>query len=224
MSDGDADLPVADAVPMDVAPGGRGHILLLACGALAREILALRDANGWTHLDLACLPAILHNRPDRIAPAVRAAVLRHRAEYDEIFVVYADCGTGGDLSRVCDDLGVAMVPGPHCYAFFEGVEGFVARAGDEFTAFYLTDFLVRQFDAFVIRPLGLDRHPELRDAYFGHYETLVYQAQTDDPALTALAKDAARRLGLRFERRFTGYGDLAPALAALRPPGVPPRP
>lgn len=196
-----------------LAPKGRGRVLLLACGALAHEILALKRANGWEHLDLQCLPAILHNHPERIAPAVAAAVKAHRADYERIFVVYADCGTGGQLQALCRELGVEMVAGPHCYSFFEGNEAFAARAGDEFTAFYLTDFLVRQFDAFVWEPLGLDRHPGLRDTYFGNYEKLVYQAQTDDPALTAKAEDCARRLGLPFERRFTGYGDLAAALA-----------
>ncbi|WP_428928726.1 DUF1638 domain-containing protein [Marinibacterium sp. SX1] len=196
-------------------PTHRGRILLLACGALAREILDLIALNGWTHLDLACLPAILHNHPDRIPAAVEEAVAHHSAAYDRIFVVYADCGTGGQLRALCDRLGLDMVEGPHCYSFFEGNARFAERAQDEFTAFYLTDFLVRQFDAFVWRPLGLDRHPELRDMYFGHYTKLVYQAQTDDPALAARAADCAARLGLAFEHRFTGYGDLAPALARL---------
>ncbi|MBI1416891.1 MAG: DUF1638 domain-containing protein [Limimaricola sp.] len=196
-----------------LAPSGAGRVLLLACGALAHEILALKAANGWSHLDLQCLPAILHNAPQKITPAVEAAIVRHRAEYDDIFVVYADCGTGGLLQAACDRLGVKMVEGPHCYSFFEGNAAFAAR--DECTAFYLTDFLVRQFDAFVWKPLGLDRHPELREMYFGNYTTLVYQAQTDDPALTAKARDCAARLGLTFERRFTGYGDLAVAISQL---------
>ncbi len=196
-----------------LAPAGAGSVLLIACGALAREILALKAANGWDHLDLQCLPAILHNHPKRIVPAVRAAVEQHRVAYDTIFVVYADCGTGGLLQAACEEMGVSMVAGPHCYAFFEGVDAFAAR--DEMTAFYLTDFLVRQFDAFVWEPLGLARNPELRDMYFGNYETLVYQAQTDDEALTDKAKACAGRLGLTFERRFTGYGDLTPALAAI---------
>lgn len=189
----------------------RAHVLLLACGALAHEILALIRANGWDHMALKCLPAILHNTPQKITEAVEAAVQKHRADYDEIFVVYGDCGTGGQLQAACDRLGVQMMPGPHCYAFFEGVETFAAR--DEATAFYLTDFLVRQFDAFVWKPLGLDRHPQLLEMYFGNYETLVYQAQIDDPALTDLARAHAARLGLTFERRFTGYGDLARELA-----------
>jgi len=202
-----------------LAPHGEGNVLLIACGALAREILALKSANGWGHLDLTCLPAILHNHPDQITDAVRAAVDKHRTHYTSIFVVYADCGTGGQLQTACDAMGVQMIAGPHCYAFFEGTQGFVQRAEDEFTAFYLTDFLVRQFDAFVWRPLGLDRHPSLRDTYFANYTKLVYQAQTDDPALTALAQRCAARLALPFERRFTGYGDLATALTRVAQDG-----
>jgi hypothetical protein len=197
-------------------PAQKGRVLVLACGALAREILAITKGNGFDHIDLQCLPAILHNHPERIVPAVTKAVDQHRDHYDTIFLAYADCGTGGQLQAAAEQLGITMLAGPHCYAFFEGTDGFVARAGEEFTAFYLTDFLVRQFDAFVWEPLGLDRHPQLRDTYFGHYEKLVYQAQTDDPSLTALAMDAAARLGLPFERRFTGYGDLHTALSEFR--------
>ncbi len=192
-----------------------GRVLLIACGALAHEILALKSANGWTHLDLTCLPAKLHLYPDQITQAVRDAVNKHRASYADIFVVYADCGTGGLLQAACDEMGVQMVAGPHCYSFFEGNATFAAKADDEFTAFYLTDFLVRQFDAFVWTPMGLDRHPDLRDMYFGNYEKLIYQAQTDDPGLTAKARQCAERLGLPFVRRYTGYGDLETTLARL---------
>lgn len=195
--------------------GASGRILLLACGALAREILDLIKLNNWSHMDLTCLPAIFHIHPEKIAPAVREAVAKHRDSYADIFVVYADCGTGGQLQNTCDELGVQMIAGPHCYSFFEGNERFAQFAEDEFTAFYLTDFLVRQFDAFIIKPMGLDRHPELLEMYFGNYEKLVYQAQTDDPNLTEKAKVCADRLGLAFERRFTGYGDMASALKAL---------
>jgi len=196
-------------------PDGSGRVLLIACGALAHEILALKRLNAWDHLDLHCLPANLHLWPDRIPAAVEAAVTTRRAAYDQVFVVYADCGTGGQLQAKCAELGVAMVEGPHCYSFFEGNAAFAAKAEDEFTAFYLTDFLVRQFDAFVWRPMGLDRHPELREMYFGNYTHLIYQAQTNDPALDAKAADCARRLNLAYIRRFTGYGDLAPVLAAV---------
>ncbi|MBW0158753.1 DUF1638 domain-containing protein [Sedimentimonas flavescens] len=196
-------------------PSGRGRVLLIACGALAREILALKAANGWEHLDLTCLPANLHLWPEKITAAVEDAVRKHRDRYDDVFVVYADCGTGGQLFEKCKELGVEMVEGPHCYSFFEGNETFSAKAEDEFTAFYLTDFLVRQFDAFVWKPMGLDRYPELRNSYFAHYDRLIYQAQTDDPALDEKAREAAERLGLRYERRFTGYGDLETTLARI---------
>lgn len=189
--------------------------LLLACGALAREIIAIRDANGWTHMDLHCLPADLHLYPQKIPDAVEAAVVKYRPDYDQIIIVYADCGTGGLLQARCDKLGVQMIPGPHCYAFFDGLPAFEARQEDEFTAFYLTDFLVRQFDAFVWRAMGLDRHPQLLEMYFAHYDRLIYLAQTDDPALDARAEQAAARLGLRYIRRKTGYGDLPGVLAQL---------
>lgn len=193
----------------------KGRILLIACGALAREIIDLKAANGWTHLDLTCLPAKYHLYPEKIIQAVRDSVAKHRDTYDDIFVVYADCGTGGLLQAACAELGVEMIAGPHCYSFFEGNDAFAAKADQEFTSFYLTDFLVRQFDAFVIKPMGLDRHPELRDMYFGNYEKLIYQAQTDDPELTEMAKACAAKLNLPFERRYTGYGDLKTALENL---------
>jgi hypothetical protein len=200
--------------------GGAGRVLALACGALAREILALRDLNGWDHMDLHCLPANLHLWPDRIPDAVEAAVAEYRDRYARILVVYADCGTGGLLQARCAALGVEMIEGPHCYSFFEGNAHFAAHAETEITAFYLTDFLVRQFDAFVWRPMGFDRHPELIPMMFGNYESLVYLAQTDDPALDAAAARCAQRLGLRYARRVTGYGDLTPALARLARDGA----
>ncbi len=195
-----------------LAPTHLGRVLLIACGALAHEVLALKRLNGWDHLDLQCLPANLHLYPDRITEAVTRAVEAQRGGYDSMYVLYADCGTGGLLAERCRALGVEMIEGPHCYSFFEGNAVFAAHP-DEFTAFYLTDFLVRQFDAFVWRPMGLDKHPQLRDMYFGNYTKLVYQAQTKDPALDAKAEDCARRLGLAYERRFTGYGDLAVVMA-----------
>lgn len=192
-----------------LAPAQNGRILLIACGALAHEVLAIKRLNSWDHLDLQCLPANLHLWPDRIPAAVQKAVADHRADYAAIFVLYADCGTGGQLQQMCKDLGVEMLQGPHCYSFFEGNDTFATHLDTEITAFYLTDFLVRQFDAFVWKPMGLDRYPHLRDMYFGNYTKLVYQAQTNDPALDAKAAECAQRLGLAYERRFTGYGDLA---------------
>ena len=191
---------------------GNGRILILGCGALAREILAItRD---FDHIDLQCLPAIYHNHPEKIVPAVRK-VVAESGHYDRIFLVYADCGTGGELQRVAKDLGIEMMPGPHCFAFFQGTDDFMSKIDEEFTSFYLTDFLVRQFDAFVWKPLGLDRHPELRDSYFGHYEKLVYQAQIEDAALLEKARECANRLGLAFEHRVMGYGDLKTELGKL---------
>ncbi|HCZ00454.1 MAG: hypothetical protein A3D16_01585 [Rhodobacterales bacterium RIFCSPHIGHO2_02_FULL_62_130] len=197
-----------------LAPDHKGRVLLIACGALAHEVVALKRLNGWDHMDLQCLPANLHLWPDRITEAVAAAVAEHRDTYGSIFILYADCGTGGLLFEKCKEMGVEMIAGPHCYSFFEGNDRFAEHLESEISAFYLTDFLVRQFDAFVWRPMGLDRHPQLRDMYFGNYTKLVYQAQTDDPALDAKAQDCARRLGLTYERRFTGYGDLATTLTA----------
>jgi Protein of unknown function (DUF1638) len=208
--------PDDTALTLDgLSPALTGRILLIACGALAHEILALKRINRWDHFDLQCLPANLHLYPDKITPAVAQAVATYQSQYDQIFVVYADCGTGGQLQEKCKELGVQMVEGPHCYSFFEGNATFAAHADTEFTAFYLTDFLVRQFDAFVWRPMGLDRHPQLRDMYFGNYTKLVYQAQTDNPDLDAKALDCANRLGLAYERRFTGYGDLASSLTEV---------
>ena len=200
--------------PKAVADLVSGKVLLIACGALAREILALTKTNGWDHMDLTCLPANLHNEPDKITEAVLACVAKNQGEYDKIFVAYADCGTGGGLQRACDDMGIEMIAGPHCYSFFEGNKKFSKKYSDEITAFYLTDFLVRQFDSFFWKPMGLDRHPQLRDMYFAHYTKLVYQAQTDDHFLTQKALTCAQRLGLEFERRYTGYGDLEVALHA----------
>jgi len=192
-----------------------GRVLVLACGALAREILALIDLNDWHHMALQCLPANLHLYPDKIPDAVEAAVRKARPNYDDIFVAYADCGTGGLLQQRCKDLGVKMIAGPHCYSFFEGNAQFSSHIDNEFTAFYLTDFLVRQFDAFVWKPMGFARHPELIDMMFGNYEKLVYLAQTEDSALTEKARESADRLNLKFERRSTGYGDLQTSLATL---------
>ena len=187
-----------------------GRLLLIACGALAREILAVIKTNAWDHIDIQCLPAIYHNHPEKIVPAIRKTVIGNIDKYSNIFVVYADCGTGGQLKKLCNEMGLKMINGPHCYSFFEGNEVFQKR--DELTSFYLTDFLVRQFDSFFWRPMGLDKHPELRDVYFSNYTTLVYQAQIKDEKLQSIARDCARRMGLAYEYRFTGYGDLETAL------------
>ncbi len=192
-----------------------GRVLLLACGALAREILAIRDLNGWSHMDLACLPAKLHNTPQFIPDRVRDRIRQARADgYQDVFVVYADCGTGGLLDDVCREEGVERIEGPHCYSFFEGNEAFAAKTeAGEITAFYLTDFLARQFDTLIWKGMGFDRHPELVELMFGNYEKIVYLAQTDDAELEAKARAGADKLGLAFEKRRTGYGDLTAFLA-----------
>ncbi|MEA3534612.1 DUF1638 domain-containing protein [Rhizobium sp. CC-YZS058] len=192
----------------------RHKVHVIGCGAIAREILAVCTQQGLAHISLSCLPAIFHNTPEKIVPGLREELAKLRAEGGErFFIAYADCGTGGMLDRFCEEEGVARIAGPHCYSFFAGNDAFAARWDDDLTAFFLTDFLARQFEAFVIEPLGLDRHPELRDAYFGHYRKLVYLSQEEDDALQQKAEAAAARLGLAYEYRFTGYGDLGPALA-----------
>jgi hypothetical protein len=190
--------------------------LVIGCGALAGELVKLTRRAGLPTMDLTCLPASLHNRPERIPGAVAARIRRARADgYERIFVAYADCGTGGLLDRVLEAEGVARLDGAHCYEVYAGRAAFAALAEDEPGTFYLTDFLVRNFDRLVVRGLGLDRHPELLPLYFGNYRRLVYLAQTDDPELTSRARDAAETLGLAFEHRFTGLGELGPAIAAF---------
>jgi len=189
------------------------RVLVVGCGALARELVALtRDL---PNVDITCLPATLHNRPGGIPKAVRDRIRRRRADYDRVFVAYADCGTGGLLDRVIAEEGVERLAGAHCYQFYAGTEVFDRLTDEEPATFFLTDFLARNFDRLVIEGLGLDLHPELRDAYFGSYRRLVYLAQTDDPLLVTGARRAARRLGLAFELRQTGYGELASTIEAV---------
>ncbi|MGF1474208.1 MAG: DUF1638 domain-containing protein [Geminicoccaceae bacterium] len=184
-------------------------VVVIACGALAREILAIKAINGLEHVELRCLPASLHNRPEQIPARVEAAIVKARRTTSRILVAYGDCGTGGELDRVLTRQGVERIAGPHCYSFFSGNDQFARQSEEEFTAFYLTDFLTRQFRTLVVKPLGLDRHPELRDLYFGHYEKVVYLVQVPDPGLMKAAERAARTLGLPLEIRHTGYGELA---------------
>ncbi|HVJ43543.1 MAG TPA: DUF1638 domain-containing protein [Dongiaceae bacterium] len=184
--------------------------LFIACGALGREIVALTSQHGWKdRLDVTCLPAIWHNYPDRIPAGVRAKIRAGKRKYRRIVVLYGDCGTGGMLDQVLEEEGVERIAGPHCYEFFAGNRDFSQLADEEPGSFYLTDYLVRHFDRLIWQGLALDRHPELRDAYFGNYRRVVYLAQTDDPKLLAKAEVAAARLGLAFLHRRTGYGELA---------------
>jgi hypothetical protein len=189
-------------------------MLVIACGALAHEITALRRANGWDQLDVRCMPAELHNRPEKIPAAVRALIHSSRDRYRSIFVAYGDCGTGGLLDEVLREEGVERIPGAHCYEFFATAAVFAALAEAEPGTFYLTDFLLRHFERLVIRGLGLDRHPELFPLYFGNYRKLIYLAQAPDANSQEQARAIAARMGLDFEYRQTGYGALETKLVS----------
>ncbi len=198
------------------SPAAHAPTLVVGCGALARELLELVERNGLAAaVDVRCLPAQLHNRPEQIAPAVDAKLSELGAGYDRVFVAYADCGTGGALDTVLAKHGADRLPGAHCYAAFTGLAAFTALAAEEPGTFYLTDFLARSFDALVVRGLGLDRHPELLPVYFAGYQRVVYLSQHDDPEVLDMARRAAVRLGLAFEHRPTGYGELGTAIAGL---------
>jgi hypothetical protein len=189
------------------------RLVIVGCGALARELLAL--TRGIPGVKVLGVDARLHMRPALIAAAVERRIAEARATYGSdvgIFVAYADCGTGGALDAVLEREGVQRIEGAHCYEFYAGASAYAALQDEELGTFYLTDFLARQFESLVLRGLGLDRHPELLSDYFGSYRRLVYLAQTDDPDLDARARAAADRLGLAFERRATGFGDLAPTI------------
>src|SRR5215468_7441141 len=206
---------------MDQSSKMSPRTLVIACGALAREIAALRRANDWSALEVRCLPAELHNRPERIAPAVRAVIAETRGQYAQTFVAYADCGTGGRLDAVLREEGVERLPGAHCYEFYATAQRFSELAEQEPGTFYLTDFLVRHFERLVAQTLGIDRHPELVDEYFRNYRRVVYLIQDPAQSDMAAAQRIAQRLGLAFESRLTGYGELESSLrrAATKPAG-----
>lgn len=188
--------------------GERPSTLLIACGALAWEVAELIRVNGWSNLALTCVPAHYHNSPERIPEAVRAKIRDGRERFDRIIALYGDCGTGGLLDKVLEEEGVERIAGPHCYEFYAGKPDFDALMDAEPGSFFLTDYLTRHFDRLIIEGLGLDRHPELLGDYFGNYRKLVYLAQIEDPGLATKAEEAAGRLGLAFEYRYTGYGEL----------------
>jgi hypothetical protein len=206
--------------PIVATPAARAadapRVLVIGCGALARELLALtRNLPG---VKVTCIDAGLHMRPERIAGAVANSIAKARRAYGpetKIFVAYADCGTRGALDQVLAEADVERIVGAHCYEFYAGASTFAALQDEDPGTFYLTDFLARQFDTMIIRGLGLDRHPELLPMYFGNYHRLIYLAQTDDPALLAIARRGAKRLGLTFEHRKTGFGDLATKISSL---------
>ncbi len=197
--------------------GKSGKVLVITCAAIAREVNEIKKLGQWSQMDLQAITADLHSRPEKIPAAVAARIDAARDQYDHIFVAYGDCGTSGELDRVLAERDVQRLPGAHCYDFLAGNATFAQLHDEEPGTFYLTDFLARHFDRLVIEILGIDRHPELLPIYFGNYKRLVYLAQTDDDELTGLARQAADRLGLSFERLHTGMGEMVPALdAAMR--------
>ena len=198
--------------------GTQPAVLIIACGALAHEIVALRNINHWPHLVVQCLPADLHNRPEKIPAAVRTKIQAARGRFQSMFVAYADCGTGGLLDQVLAEEGVERIPGAHCYEFFAGSAPFAALAEAEIGTFYLTDFLLTHFDRLILRGLGIAKHPELMPMYFGNYKKLCYLGQVPTPERLTAGQAAADRLGLQFEFHATGYGGLASSLAQVAMP------
>ncbi|MDW3206575.1 MAG: DUF1638 domain-containing protein [Alphaproteobacteria bacterium] len=203
--------PAPDEAPEFVSD--QATVLVIACGALAREIVDLIRINKWQHMAVTCLPAKLHNEPQKIPDRLREKIRANKDRYERIFVAYADCGTGGLLDRVVDGEGAVRIGGPHCYSFFAGSDAFDAMAEEELGTFYLTDYLARHFETLILDGMGLRKYPQMRDMLFGNYTRLMYLAQTDDPALDRKARAAAESLGLRFEKRQTGYGELAAFMA-----------
>ena len=189
--------------------------LIIACGALARELSEVVSINDLKHIEVECLPASYHNSPDKIPAALEERILKHSADYEQIFVGYADCGTGGKVDKVCEKFGLKRLSGSHCYEFFAGRENFANIQENNIGSFYLTDFLVRHFERLVIKALWIDTHPELLNEYFGNYTQVVYLAQTDDPKLEELAREAAKKLGLELVIKKTDYGDLEPEIISL---------
>jgi len=192
----------------DDMPSDHPKTLVIACGALAQELLDAKHLNTLDFLDVTCLPAIWHNHPEKIPEGVRGKIRRNRKKYDRILCLYGDCGTGGMLDKVLEEEGVERIEGDHCYAFYSKPGEFDALMKQEIGTFFLTDYLVRHFDRLIIQGLGIDRHAQLLGVYFGNYKRIVYLAQMPDAALEKKARLAAERLGLEFEIRITGLGGL----------------
>ena len=192
--------------------------LFITCGAIAREVIAIKTLNKFSNVEVSCLPASWHNSPEKITPAIKKKIRAAKTKFARIFVLYGDCGTGGELDKLIEEEGVTRIPGPHCYEFFMGREEFEEAHADEPGCFYLTDYLARHFDRVVLKGLGLDRFPELLFEYFKNYKKLIYIAQTDDSGLELKARQAADRLGLQYERRIRGYGELGKFMASAVQP------
>ena len=188
--------------------------LLIACGALGMEIVALQRLNGWgDRLHITALPAIWHNTPDKIPEGVRQKIRANRAKYDRIFVGYADCGTGGMLDEVLKEEGAERIAGPHCYQFYAGTQVFETMMEEELGTLFLTDYFCRHFDRLIWEGFGLDRHPDLKDMVFAHYKRVMMLAQIEDEELKQMGAAIAAKLGLSYEYRVTGYGELAQFMA-----------
>jgi len=203
---------VVSVVKQSIVHTSEAKAVIICCSALLREILQVNKINGWDHFDVQCISAELHNYPDKICDAIKALIDLAKTKQQQIFVAYADCGTGGLLDAMLLEEGVERIPGAHCYEFYAGNELFNTFQEAELGTFYLTDFLVRHFDRLVIRGLGLDKKPELEPLYFGHYRKLLYIAQAADEKLQIQAQQAAKRLGLEYQYHFSGSGDLGRSL------------
>ena len=189
------------------------RIGVIACGALAVHVRAIARRRGWP-VDLHPVPALLHNRPGEIAPAVRERVEALRERYDVLACAYAVCGTYGALDTALDGTGVERLRGEHCYDLFARDDVREALEEEPGT-YFLTDFLARTFEHTVLRELGLDRYPELRDDYFGAYTRVLWLAQADTPPNRRAAERAAAAIGLPLEVRPVGDGALERELERL---------
>jgi hypothetical protein len=188
-------------------------VALLICGALGKEVKTIVDDHGWD-IDIYGVPAMHHFYPKKIVEAVDRKLDELSAGYRQVVVVYGDCGTAGALEPVLERHGAVRVRGPHCYEMFAGSD--FERITDERPAtFFLTDWLVRNFERAVVRGLGLDRYPELKPVYFQHYTDLLYLAQFSDTRLVAKAQEISDYLGLPLEVRHVGFGELETRLAEL---------
>jgi hypothetical protein len=206
--------PTSTTASSTSSPSRPERVALVACGALAQPAAQVIERRGWP-VDVHPLPPLLHNQPHLIAGEVRRLAESLAQTYGSVAVGYADCGTYGALDAVCEELGLSRLPGLHCYDLFAGSAELAEELDAEPGTYLLTDFLVRSFERTVVRELGLDRYPELREDYFRHYTRVVWLAQDPDPELRTLAQRAAERIGLPLTVVPTGTGRLEQALADL---------